>query len=81
MDNYGVLVHDPATGATAAIDAPEAEHALPAAGWPLTDILVTIIRRAHCQHRRTRATSPLPRLCKQYDEFGRVIRESNIKAE
>jgi hydroxyacylglutathione hydrolase len=43
-DNYGVLVHDPATGATAAIDAPEAapvEAALAATGWKLTDILVT----------------------------------------
>jgi len=43
-DNYGVLVHDPATGATAAIDAPEAapvEAALAATGWTLTDILVT----------------------------------------
>jgi hydroxyacylglutathione hydrolase len=43
-DNYGVLVHDPETGATAAIDAPEAapvEAALKATGWKLTDILVT----------------------------------------
>jgi hydroxyacylglutathione hydrolase len=43
-DNYGVLVHDSATGATAAIDAPEAapvEAALKAAGWKLSDILVT----------------------------------------
>ena len=43
-DNFGVLVHDPATGATAAIDAPEAapvEAALTASGWKLTDILVT----------------------------------------
>ena len=43
-DNFGVLVHDPATGATAAMDAPEAgpvEAALKAAGWRLTDILVT----------------------------------------
>jgi hydroxyacylglutathione hydrolase len=43
-DNYGVLLHDPATGATAAIDAPEAapvEVALAAKGWHLTDILVT----------------------------------------
>ena len=43
-DNYGVLLHDPATGATAAIDAPEAgpvERALGEAGWRLTDILVT----------------------------------------
>src|ERR1700757_4992168 len=43
-DNFGVLVHDPATGATAAIDAPEAapvEAALTASGWKLSDILVT----------------------------------------
>jgi hydroxyacylglutathione hydrolase len=43
-DNYGVLVHDPASGATAAIDAPEAapvEAALTASGWTLSDILVT----------------------------------------
>jgi hydroxyacylglutathione hydrolase len=43
-DNFGVLVHDPASGATAAIDAPEAaavETALRAKGWRLTDILVT----------------------------------------
>jgi hydroxyacylglutathione hydrolase len=43
-DNYGVLLHDPASGATAAIDAPEAapiEAALKATGWTLSDILVT----------------------------------------
>jgi hydroxyacylglutathione hydrolase len=43
-DNYGVLLHDPESGATAAIDAPEAapiEAALKANGWKLTDILVT----------------------------------------
>jgi hydroxyacylglutathione hydrolase len=43
-DNFGVLVHDPSTGATASIDAPEAEPveaALAATGWRLTDILVT----------------------------------------
>jgi hydroxyacylglutathione hydrolase len=44
QDNFGVLVHDPLSGATAAIDAPEAapiEEALKATGWRLTDILVT----------------------------------------
>ncbi|MFZ0839132.1 MAG: hydroxyacylglutathione hydrolase, partial [Xanthobacteraceae bacterium] len=44
QDNFGVLVHDPATGATASIDAPEAEPveaALKETGWRLTDILVT----------------------------------------
>jgi len=43
-DNYGVLVHDPASGATATIDAPEAapvEAALTESGWNLSDILVT----------------------------------------
>jgi hydroxyacylglutathione hydrolase len=43
-DNFGVLLHDPDTGATASIDAPEAEPveaALRATGWRLTDILVT----------------------------------------
>jgi hydroxyacylglutathione hydrolase len=43
-DNYGVLLRDSQSGATAAIDAPEAgavEAALRATGWALTDILVT----------------------------------------
>jgi hydroxyacylglutathione hydrolase len=43
-DNYGVLLHDPQSGATAAIDAPEAapvEAALAKTGWKLTDIFVT----------------------------------------
>ena len=43
-DNFGVLLHDPATGATATIDAPEAGPilaALAGRGWTLTDILVT----------------------------------------
>ena len=43
-DNYGVLIHDPDSGATASIDAPEAapvEAALKKTGWSLTDILVT----------------------------------------
>src|SRR6516165_8293215 len=45
-DNFGVLLHDPQTGATAAIDAPEAapiEAALKKTGWRLTDILSRII--------------------------------------
>ncbi|WJR81987.1 hydroxyacylglutathione hydrolase [Bradyrhizobium sp. NP1] len=43
-DNFGVLIHDPATKATAAIDAPEAAPiiaALEREGWQLTDILIT----------------------------------------
>jgi hydroxyacylglutathione hydrolase len=43
-DNFGVLVHDPGSGATASIDAPDGEAVLAALalkGWNLTDILVT----------------------------------------
>jgi len=43
-DNFGVLVHDPKTGATAAIDVPDAAPylaALAEKGWTLTDILIT----------------------------------------
>src|SRR5712672_4872431 len=43
-DNFGYLIHDPATKATASIDAPEAGpilKALEREGWSLTDILVT----------------------------------------
>jgi hydroxyacylglutathione hydrolase len=43
-DNFAVLLHDPETGATAAIDAPEAEaieEMLAETGWQLTHILVT----------------------------------------
>jgi hydroxyacylglutathione hydrolase len=44
QDNFGVLLHDPESGKTAAIDAPEAapvEAALAATGWRLSEILVT----------------------------------------
>jgi hydroxyacylglutathione hydrolase len=60
-DNYGVLLHDPSTGATAAIDAPEAapiEAALAAKGWRLTDILVT---HHHADH-----TGGIEQLKKKY---------------
>jgi len=43
-DNFGVLLHDPQSGATASIDAPEAapvEAALKKTGWRLSEILVT----------------------------------------
>src|SRR5579872_4378273 len=43
-DNFGYLIHDPATKATASIDAPEARpiiSALDREGWTLTDILIT----------------------------------------
>jgi len=43
-DNFGYLVHDEATGRTAAIDAPEAaaiRTALAHRGWTLSDIFIT----------------------------------------
>jgi len=67
-DNFGVLVHDPSTGATAAIDAPEAgavEAAIAASGWTLSDILVTHHHGDHTagiaelkRHHRCRVTAP-----------------------
>jgi hydroxyacylglutathione hydrolase len=51
-DNFGVLLHDPQSGATASIDAPEAapiEAALQKTGWRLTDILVTHHHADHTQ--------------------------------
>src|SRR3569833_2932888 len=68
-DNYGVLIHDPASGATAAIDAPEAapvEAALRETGWKLTDILVTHHHADHTggiaelkQEHKCRVVAPL----------------------
>src|SRR5215510_3891357 len=67
-DNFGVLVHDPETQATAAIDAPEAppvEAALKRTGWNLTDILVTHHHHDHTggieelkQRHRCRVVAP-----------------------
>lgn len=51
-DNYGVLIHDPSTGFTASIDAPEAEpirRGLAEKGWKLTHILVTHHHADHTQ--------------------------------
>ena len=43
-DNYGYLVHDTATGKTAAIDAPDAKaikEAVARRGWTLTEVFIT----------------------------------------
>ncbi|MGH6792900.1 MAG: hydroxyacylglutathione hydrolase [Methyloceanibacter sp.] len=59
-DNYGVLVHDEATGATAAIDAPDAEQLLAALnekGWKLTHILTT-----HHHHDHTAGNAAVKRM-------------------
>ncbi len=52
QDNFGVLLHDPETRATAAIDAPDAAPilaALAAREWNLTDILLTHHHADHVQ--------------------------------
>ena len=51
-DNYGVLLHDSSTGATASIDAPEAGPvfaALDQKGWTLTHLLITHHHADHTQ--------------------------------
>ncbi len=51
-DNYAYLIHDPATGATAAVDVPDAAPILAALadhGWTLTDILITHHHDDHIQ--------------------------------
>ena len=51
-DNYGALVHDSTTGATACVDVPEAGPTLAALaerGWTLTDILITHHHADHIQ--------------------------------
>jgi hydroxyacylglutathione hydrolase len=68
QDNYGVLLHDEESGATAAIDAPETapiERALQETGWRLTDILVTHHHADHTggiaelkKRHRCRVTAP-----------------------
>jgi hydroxyacylglutathione hydrolase len=51
-DNYGCLIHDSGTGATAAIDAPDAEAVIAAAaaqGWDLSHLLITHHHADHTQ--------------------------------
>src|SRR5215217_8289355 len=51
-DNIGALIHDPATGACAAVDAPDEKpilDALEETGWRLSDIIVTHRHQDHVQ--------------------------------
>ena len=51
-DNYGVLVHNPDSGETFSVDAPDADAVLAACGdtgWKLTHILVTHHHDDHVQ--------------------------------
>lgn len=79
-DNYGVLVHAPDTGATLAIDAPDAaalEKALDEKGWVLTDIFVT---HHHADH--TQGIGPLKARfgCKVTGPAGEADRIANLDA-
>jgi len=59
-DNYGVLLHDPETEATAAIDAPDAEERLAALhekGWKVPHILTT-----HHHHDHTAGNAIVKRM-------------------
>lgn len=51
-DNFGVLIHDPESGATAAIDAPDADAVMKQAqdrGWRLSHIFVTHKHQDHIE--------------------------------
>lgn len=95
-DNIGVLIRDPATGACAAIDVPEAAPVLKAldeTGWTLSDILVTHRHADHIEgipevKRRTgarvtaprRARSAVPDVDVPVSE-GDVVRVGDLSAE
>jgi hydroxyacylglutathione hydrolase len=81
-DNYGVLLHDSVSGATATIDAPDAAPiiaALEARDWTLTDILITHHHADHTQgipalkqrYPQARVTGP----AKEAARFGGADRE------
>ncbi len=77
-DNYGVLIHDPQSGATAAIDAPEAapvEAALQKTGWKLTDILVT---HHHADHTQGIAELKQRHHCRVVAPRGEAARIANV---
>lgn len=97
QDNYGVLLHDPATGATASIDAPEAAPILAALaqkGWTLTHILVTHHHNDHiggiaalrAQFPNVRVSAPLADSSRipgadQYVREGDLVRVGSIELE
>jgi hydroxyacylglutathione hydrolase len=73
QDNFGYLIHDEATGRTAALDAPEdapIRAALQRRGWTLTDIIIT---HHHADH--TEAIAPLKAT------FGAVVTGPKGEAE
>ena len=87
-DNYGVLLHDPATGATASVDAPDADPILAALaerGWTLTDILVTHHHADHTQGiPKLKERFPAAKICGPAREADRIpnldiqVREGDV---
>jgi hydroxyacylglutathione hydrolase len=80
QDNFGVLLHDSGSGATAAIDAPEAaavEAALKATGWRLSDILVT---HHHADHTGGIAELKQKYSCRVVAPFGEAARIPMVDA-
>ena len=75
-DNYGVLNHDPDSGATAAIDAPDGEAVVAAAnakGWTITDLLITHHHFDHTQGiPAVRAAFPAVRVVGPAKEAARI---------
>src|SRR5436309_1896145 len=75
-DNFGVLVHDPATLATAAVDAPDAAPilaALAAGEWQLTDVLITHHHFDHVQGiAGLKAAFPRARMIGPAKEAGKI---------
>ncbi len=95
QDNFGVLIHDPDTGVTAAIDAPETaavEKALKDTGWKLSEILVTHHHADHTDgipelkaHHKCRVVAPAGEAAriKMVDETvseGDHVRVGNLEA-
>ena len=62
-DNYGYLIHDPASGETAAIDTPDADEYLKQAaakGWTITQIWNTHLSLIHISGPRDQRGSRMP---------------------
>lgn len=84
-DNLGVLMHDDATGATAAIDVPDADAVFAAAqarGWRISDILITHEHADHIQgvaalKEKTGARVVGPALAKDAP-LDEIIREGSV---
>ena len=75
-DNFGALLHDSDTGATATIDAPDGAQVLAALdqhGWSLTDILVTHHHADHVQGiPALKARFPQARVTAPFKEAGKI---------